>query len=438
LSTRNFVGIRLERKKEASLLNWNLKRPYTPERVRISLPATAYPCVHVGNNVQTGQKIADPVGPGCATVHSSMEGVIEKIAIFPDATGGESMTVEVRRQGDPKAPATFENVRKNWEILKEEELLDIFQNSGIVTTDALMQPVHAKIKKNEQHPTLIINGCEPEPYVTCEQVLAMAHPLEILKGAEILKKTTRANQILFVFEDCNLELVELFKSKIYFLKWEHVKVRTVPAVYPQGHETTLLQRWFSGKEDQAIVFPASTAFAVYEAVVHQKPFYERVLTVGGECVIEPRSLWLPLGISFRDAIHTCKGVMREPQKVIMGGPMAGTAQENLEVSVMAGTNAILALPKEVIRDKAEEPCIRCGACVDMCPVSLSPAMITLAAEHGEFELAEKWDVSACIECGNCSYVCPSKRPMLKWIRKAQAEMAQTALPKSQKNHEYAS
>jgi Na+-translocating ferredoxin:NAD+ oxidoreductase subunit C len=183
-------------------------------------------------------------------------------------------------------------------------------------------------------------------------------------------------------------------------------------------ECMLLQAWFSGQEEEAIIFPTSTAFAVYEAVVQQKHFYERVVTVGGECVVEPRSLWLPIGISFHDAIHACKGVMREPQKVLMGGPMAGTAQSTVEVSVMAGTNAILALPKEVAKEESEEPCVRCNRCVDHCPVSLSPVMITLASERKEFSVAEAWDVTDCIECGNCAYVCPSKRPMLELIRLA--------------------
>jgi electron transport complex protein RnfC len=139
-------------------------------------------------------------------------------------------------------------------------------------------------------------------------------------------------------------------------------------------------------------------------------------------VVEPRSLWLPLGISFLDAIHACKSVMREPEKVLMGGPMAGTAQTTGESPVMAGTGAILALPKEVVKEEPEEPCIRCNLCVDHCPVLLSPVTITLAAEQKEFGIAEEWDVSDCIECGNCAYVCPSKRPMLDLIRLARVHL----------------
>jgi electron transport complex protein RnfC len=421
---RKAVGLRLERKKDASLLNWNLKRPYPPEKIRIPMPRFASPCVRVGEIVQTGQKIAAPDAnmqeADGVSLHAGMSGAVEKIGVFPNALGAESQMIEIRRQGEPKALPSVE-IRRGWEELPAEELLSIFQNSGLVTTDPQMEPVHVKLRRYAGARTVIINCCEPEPYITCEQVLTLSHPVEILKGAELLRKTLGADKIVFAVESCNLEMIELIKSKIYFLKWGHAEVRTVPALYPQGLEGTLLQAWFPGTKGEAVVFPASTAFAVYEAVAQQKPFYERVVTVGGECVIEPRSLWLPVGISFQDAIRSCKGVMREPQKILMGGPMAGIAQRTGEVSVMAGTNAILALPTEALKEEAVSlPCIRCNRCVDFCPVLLSPVMITLAAEQKEFAVAEVWDAGDCIECGNCSYVCPSQRPMLELIRSVRA------------------
>jgi electron transport complex protein RnfC len=415
------AGIRLERKKDASLLNWNLKRPYPPEKIRIPVPAFSVPCVQTGEIVQTGQKIAEPQGPEGVSLHAGMSGTVEKIALFQNVMGTESRMIEIRKHGEPKTLPSWE-ARKGWSEIPTEELPRIFQRSGLVTTDPAMEPVHVKLKRYAGSKTIIINVCEPEPYVTCEQVLTLSHPVEILKGAEILKKVLGAEKILFALESSNLEMIELIKSKIYFLKWEYAEVRTVPALYPQGLESALLQVWFPGKEEKAVVFPASTAFAVYEAVALQKPFFERVVTVGGECVVEPRSLWLPVGISFHDALHACKGVMREPEKIVMGGPMAGTAQRISEVPVTAGTNAILALPKEVVKEAVEEPCIRCNACVDHCPVALSPAMITLATEQKEFLVAAEWNVASCIECGSCSYVCPSKRPMMDLIRLARASL----------------
>lgn len=419
LSPSRLIGVRLERKKEASLINWNLKRPYPPGTIRVPVPPDSKICVQSGEEIQLGQKIAEPESRDGVSVHTGMPGLVESIGVFPDALGRETLGVVICRQGEPK-PAPPPEMRRGWEQIPDGELPGIFQRSGLVTTDSRMEAVHVKLRRHAGTKTVLINGCEPEPYITCEQVLAQSHPVEILKGAELLRKACGALRIIFAFENSNLETIELIKSKLYLLKWEHAEVRAVPAVYPQGLESTLLQNWFSGKEHEATVFAASTAFAVYEAVALQKTFYERVVTVGGECVVEPRSLWLPLGISFQDAIHACKGTMREPRKLLMGGPMAGAAQKTADVPVMAGTNAILALPGEIAGDRTEEPCIRCNRCVSVCPVRLSPVMITLAAEQKEFAIAEEWGARDCVECGNCAYVCPSHRPTLGLIRSATA------------------
>ncbi len=412
------VGIRLERKKDASLLNWNLKKTYSPEKVRVPLRCGSRPCVRAGEHVQTGQKIAEPDRPEEVTVYAGIAGTVTEIASIPDPTGATITAVTVQGRAEPKSAPVVWEVRKGWEQISAGEFMMTCQHLGLVTTDLSSEPVHAKVKKNAAARTLIVNCCEPEPYITCEQVLLLSHPVEILKGAELLRKALGAEKILFAFEECNFEVGELIKSKIFFLKWDHAEARAVPALYPQGLEKLLLQNWFPGKEDQAVAFPASTVFAIYEAVAHQKPFYERIVTVGGECVVEPRSLWLPLGTSFRDALHACKGVMREPDKMVMNGPMAGIAQADMNVPVTAGTAAVLALPKEIVKEDPEEPCLRCNLCVDKCPVGISPVMITLAADHGEFGIAAISGAEACIECGNCGYVCPSKRPMLKKIRAA--------------------
>lgn len=174
----------------------------------------------------------------------------------------------------------------------------------------------------------------------------------------------------------------------------------------------------------------ATAYAVYEAIVLQKPLVERAVTVGGECVGQSQNVWIPLGTSFEESFKFCRGFLREPRRVIMGGPMRGKSQATLAVMVTANTQAILALPKEIVVTEEVQPCIRCHRCVEVCPVGISPVMITLAAEKELFDIARAWGVEACIECGCCSYICPAKRPMVELIRYADTHAWADASDKS--------
>lgn len=415
-------GIRLERKKEPSLLN-TLKRPFAVKGIRVPLcggSRTGFTlCIKEGERVQPGQKIAYPKSPDGVPVYAGISGEVEKVAQTLLPEGNERLSVWIasdpaNKFGAPadkpwQAPLT--GAPKDAEHIPADELLRIFREQGLLVADGKMEPVHSRIRKKAPVQTVVINGCEPEPYVTSQQVLTTLHPVEILKGAGLLKKACGAGKIIFVFEDANREEYELIKSKIYLLKWNFCEAVMIPAVYPAGREETL-SKVVPG---ETVVWSATTAYAVYEAVYLQKPFFERIVTVGGECVVEPRNLWLPFGFLFRDAVQACKGLLREPRKVIAGGPMTGFTQPHLDIPVTAGTSAILALPGEIARATDEKPCIRCNRCVDVCPVSISPAMITLAVERDEFDLAKEWGAEACIECGACGYVCPSERPMTELI-----------------------
>ena len=272
---RRPAGIRLERKKDASLLNWNLKRPYPPEKIRVPIPFDSLPCVRMGETVQTGQKIAEAQGDHGVSVHTGISGGVEKISVFPDPQGNESLMIEIRRQGEPKSLPAPE-IRKGWDEISVKEILWIFQHSGLVTTDPQQEPVHAKLRRYAGARTIIINVCEPEPYVTCEQVLTLSHPVEILKGAELLRKVCGAEKIIFAFESANLEMVELLKSKIYFLKWKHAEVLTVPALYPQGLESVLLQAWFGGGRKNRPLF-----FLHRRLLPSMKPLRSRNLFMNG-------------------------------------------------------------------------------------------------------------------------------------------------------------
>ncbi len=423
-------GIHLEGKKESSLISWSIRKPTLPSKVRIPLcdqrGIPAVPLVRAGSRVLTGEKIAETNDLIPIAIHASVSGRIARIQTFPHPVFEKSQAIEIISDGRDETIDEMRKERPRWQHLSREELFCLFHEQGLQDVVYDFRSSADEQGMTAQSRVLILNACESEPYLTSDHALLMSQPVEILKGAEILRRFLNAEKIVFAIEDNKMEVAELLKSKIYFLKWRHIEVKILPSLYPQGLDSVLLQTvtGISAREtrekikNEARIFNPATAFAVYEAVAQQKPRFERVVTLGGECMVDSKNLWLRHGTTFEDAIKACRGLLRQPRKILMGGPMQGIAQSTLDVPVLEGTTAILALPKEVAAPEKIEPCIRCGLCVEVCPVEISPVLITLAAERELFDVAEQWGASACIECGNCSYICPSKRPMLELIRYA--------------------
>lgn len=422
-------GILLKSKKESSLLSWTIRRPLPPKKVRIpyggfSGPAAA-PCVELGARVKVGEKIALPSREESLAIHASVSGEVTGIGFFPHPLNGAAPAIEITSdQRDARLPEIGME-RKGWEIFPGEDYLNFFREAGLTDLNRQGVPLHTKVLKYRGIHTLILNACESDPYVTADHALMMAHSLEILKGAEILRRALGAQRVMIATEANKLEAAEILKSKIYFLKWKNFEVQILPAVFPQDEPALLIEKFRSkaaASQDPMAVFELATAFAVYEAVVLQKPFYERVVTVSGECIVEPQNIWARAGADLESLIKSARGFLRQPGKIIMGGAMRGIAQEHLAVPVIASTTAVLGLPQEIVKPERVEPCIRCGECVAHCPVEISPVMITLAAERDLFEAARDYGAQHCIECGNCSYVCPSKRPMLELLRYASSRL----------------
>lgn len=401
--------LKLEGKKAQFFLAWTIHRPSAPSKVVLPLRqfsgSEAVPCVEEGQRVLTGQVIAEPKKSSDVYVHSSISGKVSRIFSAQHPVFGKSKAVEIISDGlDEKSPEFFKE-RAGWEKLTREELLNIFRESGLVDMTLGGEPLHAKLDR--KFSGLILNACESQPYLASNYSLMMSNPLEILKGAEILRKVLGIQNFVLVTEEDKHEAADLLKSKIYFLKWQHADVLMLPQGYPDD-EKIMPRR---AQKSSAVTLDLASAYAVYEAVVSQKPLMERVVTVAGECVVEPKNVWVRLGTDFQTAFKYCKGLMREPRKILTGGPMSGSAGAKQDLTVTAGTSALLALPKEVAKPEQVDPCIRCGKCIEACPVDISPAMISLAAENDLFKLARDYGAGLCIECGNCSYVCPAKRPM---------------------------
>lgn len=410
-------GIRLEGKKEATLLVWTLKRLDPPKKVRIPLRHTtenfSKACVSPGDKVITGGVIAEPANAQSVYVHSSVTGTAAGIVLVPHPVLGRVEAVEIETALQEQKAPSFGSERKQWEQLTSEPLLSIFRESGLMDLEPDMVPLHIKAARKIRN--LVLNACEPEPYQTCEHALMMSHSPEILKGADLLRKASDAEKIILVIQDDKREVAETLKSKIFLSKWTHVEIDVVPTIYPHGTQKMLRKKY---PRKDAEIYNVASAFAVYEAVVNQKPFMERVLTVGGECILEPKNIWARTGMDLEAVIKSGKGFLRPPGRVLIGGPMAGIAQENLEACVTAGTQAVLALPEELTKPGTEEPCVLCAACVAVCPVEIHPAFITLSVENDLPQLARDYGAEACIECGNCTYICPSNRPMAELMRRS--------------------
>lgn len=408
--------LKLEGKKDAFFLVWTIHRPAVPPaKVSVALKQAygfeAEPCVEAGDKVLMGQKIAEPGHIYNVAAHSPVSGKVSRIHNTHHPVFGKSRAIEIISDGLDEKVSGY-GAERSWEKTDPRELPEIFREAGLVDMNLKMKALHAKLGAKAH--TLVLNACESEPYLSSNYSLTMSHPLEVLKGAEILRRAAGAEKILFVTEQDKREAAELIKSKIYFLKWNHADAMMLPSGYPDD-EALLTRRMGGGPY---AIFDLAAAFAVYEAVALGKPLLERVVTVSGECVMEPKNVWARIGAEFSAVVKTCKGFMREPRKLIMGGPMGGRAQTRLDVPVVAGTQGILALPNEVAKPEDPEPCIRCGRCLEVCPSDLSPAMITLAAENDLLELAGRYNANDCVECGNCSFVCPSKRPMTELMRYA--------------------
>lgn len=424
-------GIRLEGKKESTLLVWTLKRLDPPKKIRIPLRQgpDIFSKVRVspGDKVLTGEMIAEPGNAKSVFIHSSVTGIVMGLTQVPQPFLGLVEALEIETAPHEQKTPAFGTERKQWEQLTAEELRVLFRESGLVDLEPEMNPLHTRAGRKAD--ALVINACEPEPYQTCEHALMMSHSPEILKGADLLRKAMNAEKIIFVIQDNKLEVAETLKSKIFLSKWKHFEIEVVPTLYPHGKEIMLRKKY---PRESAEIFNVATAYAVYEAVVNQKPFIERVVTVGGECVLEPKNIWARVGMDLETVVKSGKGFLRPPGKVLIGGPMAGMAQENLSACVTAGTQAVLALPEELTKSQNEEPCIRCAACVEVCPVEIHPALITLAVERGLFDLGRDYGAQACVECGNCTVICPSKRPMADLMKLALGEKPASPRKRSKK------
>jgi electron transport complex protein RnfC len=286
-------------------------------------------------------------------------------------------------------------------------------------------PSHVKLNPPKPVDTLIINAAECEPYLTSDYRLMIEKTREIILGIELAARCLGVKEIYLAIEDNKPEAIKEFK-----LHGPKLLIKVLPSQYPQGGEKQLIKNVLGkevprGKlpyEAGVVVHNVATIFAIYEAVYLNKPLYERVVTVTGSLLANPKNLLVRLGTPIKELISFCGPLAEEPAKIIMGGPMMGIAQFSDEVPVIKSSGGVLLFNEKEAGVLEEEFCIRCGACVRECPVGLMPCLINLASEKALWPQAKDYGVSDCIECGLCSYVCPAHRRLVQSIKRAKLEI----------------
>jgi len=391
--------------------------------------APCEPIVKVGDRVKVGQKIGEAKAFVSAPIHSSVSGIVKKISPMDTPTGSGVMCITIESDG---LNEIHENVipRGDIESLSRDEIINIIKEAGITGQGGASFPTHVKLSPppDKKIDTVILNGAECEPYLTADHRLMLEYPEKIIYGLKALMKAVGVNKGYIGIENNKPDAINSMLKAAE--KEPNIEIVSLVAKYPQGDEKRLINA-VTGRvvpsgglpmDVGVIVNNVGTACAVANAIQTGMPLVERVITVTGSAIKNPKNLLVKIGTPFKDIIAQCGGYKETPGKIIMGGPMMGLAQYTDEVPVIKGTSGILVLNEKEAKIPESNPCIRCGKCVDVCPVNLQPLFISQLSLKGKYEDTQKYHVTDCIECGSCSYICPSKRPLLESIRVAKKEI----------------
>lgn len=384
--------------------------------------------VKKGDTVKKGQLLAEAGGFVSAPVHSPTSGTVKNIEDCPGPMGVPLQAVVIESDGKDEWGSPLEPIA-DWKNASPDELKKRIADAGLVGMGGAAFPTHVKLSPppEKKIDNLIFNGAECEPYLTADHRLMLESTESVLEGCAIIGKVLGVTNIHIGIEANKPDAIKALREKAssYGVNVIALRVR-----YPQGAEKQLIYA-VTGRKVPAgglpmdagcVVQNIGTAVAACEAVKEGKPLIERVTTVTGTPVANPGNWKFRLGTPVSKAIELAGGVKFSPAKVILGGPMMGFAQKNLQVPVMKNTSGILLLAKEQLVQYESYPCIRCGRCVDACPMNIIPGPLSTMIESGEFELAEQNHLMHCIECGSCAYVCPSFRPLVQHFRRGKAEI----------------
>lgn len=422
-----FGGIHPNDKKAATNKKPIEKLP-PPARVVIPMSmhigAPCQPCVAVGDMVTVGQRVGEPVAFVSAPVHASVSGKVVAVEPRIHFSGVPVMSVVIENDfNNTICPDIHPPVEKPGEITPEQ-LVEIVKNAGIVGMGGATFPTHVKISSGlGKVDTVIINASECEPYITSDHRFLLEYPEEVIGGATILARAFGVDRVHIGVEANKQNAAELLRLKIEEAK-APVVVDVLHTRYPQGAEKQLCQS-ITGRQVPPGALPAAigcavfntvTTAAIYRAVYTGMPVTHRVVTVSGSGVNEPKNLECPIGTPICELLDACGGVKKNTFKILMGGPMMGHSQYDMDAPIGKGTNAILAFCEDEERTVEHPACIRCGKCMSVCPMKLQPVFMYQYERAGMLQELEEAHVMDCMECGACTYICPGRLHLVQTFR----------------------
>lgn len=402
-----------------------------PETVTIPLQQhTGAPCqaaVEKDQEVKAGEAIGISDVFVSAFVHSSVNGTVKSVGpqLHPSGFKVNSVVIEVN-----KDDATFQKYKPLDSQATADQIIKRVKEAGLAGMGGAAFPTHVKLSPPKEKPieTVLINGCECEPFITCDHRQMLEFPDELIEGLQLIMKAVSAKEGYIAIETNKRDAIGLLKEKTASL--DNIGVIALKTKYPQGSEKQLIEA-VSKKQVPSGGLPADvgylvqnvgTAIAVRKAIKEGLPLTERVVTVTGTGVKEPKNLLVKLGTPISHLIKVAGGLKGKHNRIIAGGPMTGIIQTSLEAPVVKGTSAITALKQDSVKKTAADPCIKCANCVKACPINLLPLRIRAFAEKNLIDELTGLHIFDCIECGCCSYVCPARIQLVHWIRYAKQKL----------------
>jgi electron transport complex protein RnfC len=419
----------------------------TPGSVAIALlqhtGAACEAIVKTRDAVTLGAKLAEAKAFISAPVHASISGVVQRESVTTLPNGRHVKTLPIQSAaenlaGDELIADLFGG---DWPLDSFEDrepaaIVQAIREAGIVGHGGAAFPTHVKLTRNPAKPVdvILLNGCECEPYLTADYRMMVEFPAPILTGARLAARAAGASRVCIAVEDNKPEAIAALRKAV---QGSPIEVLSVQSRYPMGGEKQTVRAALGRTQPTGglpldvgvVVLNVASAAAIARAVLRGKPLTHRVVSVTGAGVVSPKNVLAPVGASYKSLIDFCGGLKPGVARVIAGGPMMGFSLGSLDIPITKGTSGIVALTDEDVRRTEETTCVRCGRCVDVCPLNLVPTRLALASRHKNWDMARRYYLTACMECGCCAYVCPASIPLVQLMRMGKAQVLKETSPK---------